>query len=327
MDLRFVSLAEINLHDDSFEIRKFEEPARLRESLARFGILDPPWLRKKGGRHIVVDGFKRLGWAEENGAQGTVCRIFPEDFDAGVLWSLRIEKRLFEQEINIAEKAQIISTLLAVFEPDQIPRLFLSALNVANRPDLLHKWASLWAKGPQTLEILASGAVAERPAIEVADWDERSRTAVLAVLKALRCSASIQVEIVEHIDEIAIRDEKVRAEIIETPRVREILESKELNHRQKTQALRELLAELRYPRLSSRQERFRREIESLGLPPRVRIIPPPAFEGNKWRIELSFTGPEELRKGLDSARALLGSDRLETLFRPRPGRDKDELNR
>jgi ParB family transcriptional regulator, chromosome partitioning protein len=326
MDLRFVSLAEINLHDDGFEIRKFAEPVRLRESLAHFGILDPPWLLKKGSGHIVVDGFKRLRWAEENGAQGTVCRIFPEDFDAGELWSLRIEKRLFEPEINIAEKAQIISTLLAVFKPDQIPRSFLSALNVANRPELLRKWASLWAKGPETLAILASGAIAERPAIEVADWDERSRVAVLAALKTLRCSASIQVEIVEHIDEIAIRDEKERAEIIETHGVREIMASKEFNHRQKTQALRDLLAELRYPRLSSRHERFRREIESLGLPPRVRIIPPPAFEGNNWRIELSFTGPEELRKVLDSAGAIVGSDCLETLLRPRLRRDKDTQN-
>ena len=324
--MRFVSLAEINLHDDGFEIRKFTEPVRLRESLVHFGILDPPWLLKKGGRHIVVDGFKRLRWAEENGAQGTVCRIFPEDFDAGELWSLRIEKRLFEPEINIAEKAQIISTLLAVFKPDQVPRSFLAALNVANRPELLSKWASLWAKGPETLAILASGAIAERPAIEVADWDERSRAALLAALKTLRCSASIQVEIVEHIDEIAIRDEKVRAEIIETHGVREILASKELNHRQKTQALRDLLAELRYPRLSARHERFRREIESLGLPPRVRIIPPPAFEGNNWRIELSFTGPEELRKVLDSAGAIAGSDRLETLLRPRLRRDKDAQN-
>ncbi|MGO9376838.1 MAG: hypothetical protein ACLQBD_32720 [Syntrophobacteraceae bacterium] len=327
MDLRFVRLAEINLRDDGFEIRKFAEPVRLRESLERFGILDPPWLRKKGGQYIVVDGFKRLRWAEKNGAKGTVCRIFSEDFDAGELWSLRIEKRLFELETNIAEKAQIVSTLLRVFKPDQIPRLFLSALNVANRPELLHKWASLWAKGPETLEILASGAIAERSAIEVADWDERSRAAVFAVFKILRCSASIQVEIVEHIDEIAIRDEKVRAEIIETAGAREILESKELNHRQNTQALRELLAELRYPRLSSRQERFRREIESLGLPPRVKIIPPPAFEGNNWRIELSFTGPEELRKGLDSAGAIVESDRLETLLRPRLRRDKDDQNR
>ncbi len=325
--MRFVRLAEINLRDDGFEIRKFAEPVRLRESLERFGILDPPWLRKKGGQYIVVDGFKRLRWAEKNGAKGTVCRIFSEDFDAGELWSLRIEKRLFELETNIAEKAQIVSTLLRVFKPDQIPRLFLSALNVANRPELLHKWASLWAKGPETLEILASGAIAERSAIEVADWDERSRAAVFAVFKILRCSASIQVEIVEHIDEIAIRDEKVRAEIIETAGAREILESKELNHRQKTQALRELLAELRYPRLSSRQERFRREIESLGLPPRVKIIPPPAFEGNNWRIELSFTGPEELRKGLDSAGAIVESDRLETLLRPRLRRDKDDQNR
>ena len=48
MDLRFVSVAEIDLDDDGFEIRKFTESARLRESLARFGILDPPWLLEKG---------------------------------------------------------------------------------------------------------------------------------------------------------------------------------------------------------------------------------------------------------------------------------------
>ncbi len=327
MDLRFVRSSDINLRDDGFQIRKFTEPARLRESLARFGILDPPWLWERGGEHVVVDGFKRLRWAEENGAQGTVCRIFPEDSNVIGLWARRIEKKLFEPEINIAEKAQIISTLLSVFKPDQIPRSFLSALNVANRPELLRKWASLSAKGPETLEILASGAIAERSAIETADWEDRNRSAVLAVLKALRCSASIQVEIVEHIHEIAIRDEKACAEVIETPKVREILVSKELNHRQKTQALRELLAELRYPRLSARQERFRREIESLGLPPPVRIIPPPAFEGDNWRIELSFAGPEELRKVLDSAGALVESDRLETLLKPGPRRDKNEQNR
>ena len=199
------------------------------------------------------------------------------------------------------------------------PDSLLSALNVANRPELLHKWAPLSAIGPETLEILASGAIAERPALELAGWDERSRAVVLTVLQALRCSSSIQVEIVEHINEIAIRDEKARADIIETPEAGEILASKELNHRQKTQALRDLLAELRYPRFSARQKRFLRDIESLGLPPQVRIIPPPAFEGSNWRIELSFAGPEELRKILDSAGALVESDRLETIFRP-PGR-------
>ena len=323
MDVRFVTLPEIDLDDRAFEVRKFASSTRLRESLERFGILDPPWLRKKDCEHIVVDGFQRLRWAKEHGAQGAVCRIFPEDCDARELWTRRIEKKIFEREIDLAEKAQIISTLLRLFQPEEIPGFFLTGLNVANRPEVLRKWALLSAKGPETLELLASGAIAERAAIEVAGWDKRSRDSVLHVLQALRCSASIQVEIVEHIDEISIRDEKAGADIIETSHAREIVESKELNHRQKTQALREFLAELRHPRLSSRQKRFRREIESLGLPSDVRIIPPAAFEGNNWKMELSFTGPEELRKILDSTGSLAESDRLDTIFRAEGRRGQD----
>ena len=286
----FVTLPEIDLNDNSFEVRNFAGSTRLLESLARFGIFDPPWLRKKGCEHIVVDGFKRLRWAKERGAPGAICRIFTENYDARELWTRRIEKKIFEREINLAEKAQIISTLLRLFQPEEIPRSFLSGLNVANRPEVLRNWALLSAMGPETLELLASGAIAERTALEVAGWDKRSRDSVLPVLQALRCSASIQVEIVEHINEIAMRDEKAGADIMGTPHARKIVASKNLNHRQKTQALREFLAELRHPRLSSRQKRFQRQIESLGLPSDARIIPSRGFRRQQLENGTEFYG-------------------------------------
>jgi ParB family chromosome partitioning protein len=314
MDLRFVTLAEIDLDDGTFEIKKFKGSTRLHESLARFGILDPPWLRKKGGRHIVVDGFKRLRRAKENGHKGAVCRIFPEDFEVRELWTRRIERKIFESEINTAEKAQIVSKLVELFQLEGIPPFFLSGLNVANHPQVLQKWVLLSAIGDETFELLASGAIAERTAIEVADWDRKSRDCVLPVLRALRCSASIQVEIVERIREIAIREGKAEADIVEEPRVLQILDSKALNHRQKTQALREVLAELRHPRLSSRLKRFQQQIKAIDLPSGVKIMPPAAFEGNNWKMELSFTGPGELRKVLESTRSVVESDRFEDLF-------------
>jgi ParB family chromosome partitioning protein len=315
MDLRFVTLAEIDLDDGTFEIRRFTGSTRLRESLGRFGILDPAWLRERSGKYTLVDGFQRLGWAKENGVRGAVCRIFPEDCDVRELWTRRIEKKIFEREINLAEKAQIMSVLLGLFQPEEIPGFFFSGLNVAKRPEVLRKWASLSDAGSEILAIFASGVIAERAALEVAGRDARSRDCVLRVLEALRCSASIQVEIVERINEIAIREEKAGADIIEDSRVREILGSKELNHRQKTQALRDFLGELRHPRLSARQKRFQQEIEALGLPPEARIIPPVYFEGNNWRMELSFTGPDELRKIFESAGSSVKSDRLNILFK------------
>jgi len=321
-DWRLVTFSEIDLDDRTFEIRKFSGSPRLRESLARLGIIDPPWLRKKRGRHIVIDGFQRLGWAKENGAQGIVCRIFSEHCDDLELWMQRIEKKIFEREMDLAEKAQIISTLLRLFQPDEIPGFFLSGIDVVSRPEVLRRWALLSSEGAEILEIIASGAIAERAAIEVASWDKKSRASALLVLQALRCSASIQVEIVERVNEIAVRETKAGADILENPRVREILASKDSNRRRKTQELREFLAELRHPRLSSRHKHFQREVEALGLPPGARIIAPVAFEGNSWKMELSFTGPEELRKILESAGSAAESDRLDSIFRPPVRRDE-----
>ncbi len=326
MNHRFVAFGEIDLNDSAFEIRKFGGQVRLRDSLAGFGILDPPWLLEKGARYTVVDGFKRLNWARQNGVHGTFCRIFPENTDIIELWSQRIEKKLFDAEIDIAEKSRIISVLLKML-PDGIPRLFLAALNVPNRPELWRQWVSISEQDPETLRILASGIIAERTALEVCGWSQRSRILVLDLLSALRCSASIQVEIVERIHEIAIREQKTRADILESLDILEILSAKDWNHRQKTHALRELLAAMRNPRLTARTNQFRQEIESLDLPPPVRIIPPVSFEGNNWRMELSFSGPEELGKALDSTGSLVKSGRMDILLNPRPRRKQDEQSR
>jgi ParB family chromosome partitioning protein len=317
MDSRIVALTEIDLDDNTFEIRRFAGSPRLMESLDRFGILDSPWLRKNGRGYIVVDGFKRLRRAKGNGVQDAFCRVFPEDCDSRELWMRRIEKKIFEREINPAEKAQIVSTLLGLFQSGEIPAFFLAGINVSHRPEVLRNWAFLSAEGPDVLEILASGGIAERAALEVAGWDKPSTDSVLHVLQALRCSASIQVEIVERINEIAIREGKAGADIIEHPRAREVLTSKRLNHRQKTQAIRDYLFELRHPRMDSRQKQLQRGIEALRLPPGLKIIPPPAFEGNNWRIELSFTGIEDLRKIVDSTRSIVESDRLDAVLKPK----------
>lgn len=327
MNLRFVHLGDVDLDDRSFEIRRFSASPRLEESLARFGILDPPWLRERQGKYIAVDGFKRLRWAKENGFEGTFCRIFPENLPDRDLWDLRVEKKLFERELDIAEKARIVSVLLSLYPPGEVPAPFLSGLDVAGRPEILARWASVSTLDPESLEIIASGAIGERAALELTEWDDEGRHAVLDILRSLRCSAAIQVEIVERFDEIAVRDRKSRMEVMESPPVKDILSSSQLDHRRKTQVLRDILSAMRFPRLDARKKRFIRDMESLRLPPRIRIVPPPAFEGTGWKMELSFTGPEELRKTFDSAGPIVGSDRLASIMGLGQTPDEDEQGR
>lgn len=315
-DLRLVALAEIDPRDTTFEIRKFSGSTRLQESLGRFGILDPVWLVEKSGRYVVVDGFTRIRWAKENGIRSLICRVFAA-CEPRELWTRRIEKKIFEGEINPAEKAHIVAVLAGLFGPGEIPGLFLSSLKVGGSPEILRKWVRVFQRGREMLDPLASGEICERAAMEIADWDLESSGSVLSVLRALRCSASIQVEILERVVEIALREEKTRAAVLDRERAREILANVELNHREKTAALREYFAELRNPRLSSRRIRFQHAMETLGLPHGVRIVPPESFEGGGFHMELSFGRPEELRSIFRKVGPLLESDRFDSIFEKR----------
>lgn len=316
MDFRRISFRDINLEDRTFEIRKFGSCERLHGSLARSGMLDPPWIWKRVENYVVVDGFKRIEWAANNGRDGAVCLVLPEELRLWEVWERRLEKKLFEPEMDIAEKARILSILLELFPPGDIPRPFLTELNVSPRPEVLKSWLVLAGETPEILAVLASGEIAERAALELARWDQESRAAALSILVVLRCSASIQAEIIERVDEISIREGQTRIELLQSPQVSGVLSATGANHRRKTQELRDLLSEMRFPRLRARERRFQESVRSLSLPPSVRIVPPPAFEGTGWKLELSFSNPEEFRTVYEKAGGFMGPGRLDGVFEP-----------
>lgn len=314
MEPRLIFLDEIAWHDRSFEIPSHRGDTRLHDSLNRFGILDPLWVLKGGAKYAIVDGFKRLHWAKEKGVQAANAVIWPETLPRPEMWERRIEKKTFENSPNPAEKARIAEVLLEFYPDGKAPRHLLSALNIPQRKEILDRWVQLCAGGPALLELLGSGEVSDRAALEVARWMPESRAAILGLLRDLRCSASIQVEIIERINEISIREDKSHPEVLNDHFIQEIVSSAKLNHRQKTQALRELLARRRNPRLARRQSRFQQEIKELCLPPSLRIVPPPAFEGNAWKLEVIFSTDGELRDASSAASKLADSGRLKIIL-------------
>lgn len=324
MEYCLTAFEKIDWEDGAFAISGPECGDRLRRSLARFGILDPPLVRKAGQRYSIIDGFKRLRWARENGGEAACCLVFPETLSHRELWERRIERRLFEAGLGLAEKVRIVAVLLDLFPSRDIPPHFLEALGVAPRADVLARWAELAATGPEVLGVLASGEIAERAALEVSAWDPQSRTAMLFALKTLRCSASIQVEIVERVFEIAMREEKTPGEIVGGPQAQEILSAKGWNHRRKTQALRDLLSRMRFPRLHAKETQFAESLASLGLPPSVRLVPPPAFEGTGWKLELSFSDARGLGGAIGAAAGLAGSEGLARIIETRASRPEPE---
>jgi len=310
-----INLKDLNWDDQTFAISSFVPSDHLENSLQRFGILHPPWIwQKSRGNKVIVDGFKRLGWARRKDIESVECRVFPTESGASELMIRRMEAKFFGPPLNAAEKAQVINKLSQWLSPEEMLHLCLPLLGIAPRLDLVRKWCRLAGSSEPLLMAAAREEICERVALELLNWDDEPRSQMVSLLLELRCSASIQFEIVERLKEIALREETNEQQVLGEESVKGIIADENLNHRQKTNALRQWLYGRRYPRLKAREERFKRELAASNLPKNVRILPPPGFEGTDWQLHLHFRDQGELSESLFQLRELMSSKKLTSLI-------------
>jgi ParB family chromosome partitioning protein len=316
-----VYLEELDWQDQRFAIHTYTRNAFLEDSLERHGLLCPPWLLQTSQGHpVIVDGFKRLKWLKDDATNRVECVLFDAVDDPRDLMLQRLEAKICGAPLNLAEKAQIVARLAELLPEQRVLQDYFPALGLAPRPRAVDRWSRVAAAEKLLLSGLAHDRLCERAALELIDWPVDERHGLIAVLCELRCSASIQMEILEQTSEIALIQGKTRTALLASREVQDILQDPDCNHRQRTQNLRDLLQRWRYPRLWARQDRFQRSLEACALPPAMRVQPPPAFEGNSWQLQIRFSSPEELSQLLTSAQALASSQKLpELLGIPQPG--------
>jgi len=313
-----VRLDDLAWEDGRFAIRSFLPHEALEISLERHGMLYPPWAwEREDGRYTILDGFKRLAWARPKGVQEVPCLVFPAACPYEELLLLRVEGKRFGPPLNPAEKAQIIAQSAGTLPDRLVSERLLPALGIPRRKEAVKGWCRLSEAGEDLLEAAASGEVSERAALDLSTWGEEERGGMLVVLKELRCSAGIQMEITERIREIALREDRQRLSVLRRPEFCAVLNDRNTNHRQKTAALRALLTRWRFPRLSAREERFASEWSAVSLPRSISLSPPPGFEGEEWRFQITFSSPLELRELLQRAEDFASSPRLESLLSAR----------
>jgi ParB family transcriptional regulator, chromosome partitioning protein len=320
MDARLLALPldRLDWQDRSFAIRSFTPTAPLQASLQRHGLLFPPWVwHSATDRWVIVDGFKRLEWLQAHSREALEFLVFPAETEHTPLLLRRLEAKVFGNPLNLAEKAQIVAQLAAVLPHQQVLRDYFPLLNLAARPAALEKWCAVARSEDFLLAAIATEQVCERAALELVEWDRAAREQAIALLCELRCSSSIQLEIIERIGEIALSQGQAPVDMFCAPDFQGIWQNPGQSHRQKTQALRDLLHRWRFPRLWARQQRFAEDLARTRLPAGIRLQPPAAFEGSTWQVQIQFTSPEMLQGSAAALAELAGSPQLQAIISSR----------
>jgi len=321
-----VKLRDLNWQERTFAISNFASNHDLHNSLRRCGILHPPWIwAKPDGTKIIVDGFRRIEWARRQGLERVRGLLFPPECDPTKLLLARIEAKLFGPVLNVAEKAQIISRLVQNVPPEAVRNTYSSRLGIAANPETIQTWCRLAASSEHLLAAAALEEISERAALELVSREEDAQLELITLLKELRCSSSIQLEILERVKEIALREESSELQVLEDAEFTGLRSDHDRNHREKTRALRNWLYRRRYPRIKAREERFVRDLAASDLPGNVRILPPPAFEGQNWQLQLHFSNPEELGRGLADLQGFATSLQLREMLSVADNSARSEL--
>lgn len=312
--LKEVSLAAVDWDDEGFAIPAYVPDEALFQSLEAVGILHPPVMwEKKTGLFIVVDGFKRLSWLRSRSSSVNAL-VFPENTDARTLLRIRLEIKIFSRELNIAEKAHILARYSELASEGELRRRICPALRIASPNESLLLWRSIAAWPARHLSLLARDLIAEKTALALAPLPEKDREAFMNLLGLLRCSASLQMELMERCLDIARRDGITVHALLGSSKMQSILRDETLNRREKTAAVRGLVYRWRFPRVHTQMAKLECAVDALKMPSPLSLLPPPFLEGDVWELRVRFRTPSELAASLTKAEQICTATQFQAVF-------------
>ena len=298
--LEEVPLAQIDLAEAAAEMTTAPARERLAASLREVGLINPPWLRCQPGgqRFRVVTGARRLKAAADLGWQAITARLVPEDTPDFYCLLVHLMDNAFTRGFNLREQAALAVRLLGHCDRETVAVKYLPYLGLP--PSQAHlarlvKTASLEAPWQ---EMAAAGRLALTAAARLADWDPEARAAAWPFLDSLRLSQSKQEEMLDQVAILARREGVSPAAVLARDKLREALADPDRSPQERAAMVRRQMYRWVYPRLAAAREAFETALARLGWKglPRVRLHPPPAFEGPDFQLEIKFQDAPELEQ-------------------------------
>ena len=121
-------------------------------------------------------------------------------------------------------------------------------------------------------------------------------------------------EVLTLLEEISRRNQCEEKDIVERSEIQAILSQKELTPSQKTERIKKVLTDLRYPKLNQLEKAFEKKRKDLNLPSNISLHHPPFFEGKRLKIEFQFETTDEYQAILKSLSSLSDKKEFEEII-------------
>ncbi|MCK9375291.1 MAG: ParB/RepB/Spo0J family partition protein [Syntrophobacterales bacterium] len=298
--LRDIPLAQIDAEALVLTTAATPDLERLMISLQEVGLLNPPWLKPQPGRSRwqVVTGTRRVQAAARLGWPEITARLVPEDTADFSCLLVHLFDNAFTRGFNLKEQAALAARLLRYCDRQAVVSRYLPYLGLAPSGAHLERLLKMAGLEAPWQELAAQGRLALTAGALLAGWDPEDRAAAWPYLEALRLSQSKQEEFLEQVSLLARREGLAPAGVLAREEVARALNDPDRTPPERLAAVRQQLYRWVYPRLSAAREAFETALGRLGFKrhPRMRLQPPPTFEGPDFHLEIKFRDAPELQQ-------------------------------
>jgi len=293
-----IPLDQIDLSDETFSVNFMPDLQRLRSSIEEIGLIQPVLLRKKGNRYQIICGFRRISVYRELENPEIEAEVFKEkEMDDLGLFSISLHGNLTTRGFNTVEKAIALDKLVHYFQVNQtvVVKTFLPLFSLEPNEKILSTFLSLARMEDEVKRYVLKEKVSRSNIRILSNFTSEDRMALLPLFSSLKLGENRLREMLALLEEISRRDQIRVRDIVYRREIQAVLSQKELTPSQKTEHLKKVLVDLRYPRMRQMEKGFEKKRRDLNLPSGVSLHHQPFFEGKGLRIEFQFESMEEYR--------------------------------
>jgi ParB/RepB/Spo0J family partition protein len=275
----------------------------LRASIDEVGVIQPALLRKRQDRYQIVSGFRRISILRDLGRPDILARIIDEKELGNLqLFSSSLHENLTTRGFNAVEKGIALEKLIQQFQvdPGVVVKNYLPLFNLESDEKILKTYLALARMEEEIKGYVLREEVSRTNIRKLATYSSEDRLVLFALFSLLKLGENRLKEMLTLLDEISKRDRLPVREIVDRAEIQAILSHKELTASQRTERVKKILMDLRYPRMHTLEETFERKRRDLNLPSGVSLFHSPFFEGKGLKIEFQFETLEGYRTVLSS---------------------------
>jgi ParB family chromosome partitioning protein len=318
MDIRKIPVQQIDVSDKAYSVNFAPNLQRLRSSIEQIGLIQPVLLRKKKDHYQIICGFRRISVMKELGKSEIESKVFEEkEKDDFQLFSLSLHENLTTRGFNAVEKAIALDKLIHRFQidPAAIIKTFLPFFSLDSNEKILNTYLSLAQMEDEIKTYVLKEEVSRSNIRRLSTLTPDNRMAVLSLISPLKLGENRLRETLTLLEEVSRRNQCEGKDIIRRPEIQTVLSQKELTPSQKTERIKKVLTDLRYPKLIQLEKAFEKKRKDLNLPSNISLVHPPFFEGKRLKIEFQFETTEEYRTIVESLSSLPDKKEFEEIIR------------